>query len=134
MKHEKSCGTIIVNCDKVLVIGARDDDGKFFWSFPKGHQEDGESDIEAAVRETREEIGVETEVIDYEPIIVSHPIHYGAAVKDIYLFLAKVKSGEMKPQEGEVELAQWIDFKEADKCLYSYYKDAWNEAKSRQRL
>lgn len=27
MKYEKSCGTIIVNQDKILLIGAKDDDG-----------------------------------------------------------------------------------------------------------
>ena len=73
-------------------------------------------------------------MVDQKPILISHPIHDETAVKDIYLFLAKVKSGETKPQEGEVELVQWIDFKEADKYLRNYYKDAWNEAKSRQRL
>lgn len=43
--------------DKVLLIGAKDDEGNLFWSFPKGHQEIGETDIETAVRETKEETG-----------------------------------------------------------------------------
>lgn len=134
MEHEKSCGTIIIDQDKVLVIGARDDVGKFFWSFPKGHQEDGETDIETAIRETLEEVGLETEIIDRKPIFTSHFIHDGTAVKDIYLFLAKIIGGEIKPQEDEVELVQWIDFMEADKYLLDYYKDAWNEAKKRKNM
>lgn len=40
MDKEKSCGCIILKENKVLLIGARDDNGKLFWSFPKGHQED----------------------------------------------------------------------------------------------
>lgn len=59
MEIEKSCGCIITKDDKVLLICARDDDGKRFWSFPKGHQEDGESDVETAIRETREETGLD---------------------------------------------------------------------------
>ena len=132
MRHEKSCGTIIINQNKVLVIGARDDEGKLFWSFPKGHQEDGESDTETAIRETREEVGLETEIIDEKPIYASHLIHDGTAVKDIYLFLAKITGGEIKPQEGEVEQVQWVDFEEADKYFSDYYKDAWSEAKKRK--
>lgn len=69
MRHEKSCGTIIINQNKVLVIGARDDEGKLFWSFPKGHQENGETDIETAVRETLEEVGLRTEIVDQMPIL-----------------------------------------------------------------
>lgn len=132
MKHEKSCGTIIIDQNKVLVIGAKDDEGKLFWSFPKGHQEDGESDTKTAIRETREEVGLETEIIDEKPIYASHLIHDGTAVKDIYLFLAKITGGEIKPQEGEVEQVQWLDFEEADKYFSDYYKDAWSEAKKRK--
>lgn len=84
MRHEKSCGTIIINQNKVLVIGARDDEGKLFWSFPKGHQENGETDIETAVRETLEEVGLRTEIVDQMPIFTNHLIHGGTAVKDIY--------------------------------------------------
>lgn len=131
MRYEKSCGTIIINQNKVLVIGARNDEGKLFWSFPKGHQENGETDIGTAVRETLEEVGLRTEIVDQMPIFTNHLIHGGTAVKDIYLFLAKIKDGEIKPQDGEVELVKWVDFTEADEYFSDYYKDAWGEAKKR---
>ena len=69
---EKSCGCIILKNDKVLLIGARDDDGNLYWSFPKGHQEEGETDIETALRETREEVGLDVEVINNTPIKTWH--------------------------------------------------------------
>ncbi len=134
MEHEKSCGTIIIDQNKVLVIGARDDDGKLFWSFPKGHQEVGETDIETAVRETLEEVGLQIEITDQKPIVVSHLIHDGTAVKDIYLFIAKITGGEIKPQDGEVELVKWVDFTEADEYFSDYYKDAWIDARKRQNV
>lgn len=84
MKHEKSCGTIIIDQDKVLLIGARDNDDKMFWSFPKGHQEDGETDEETALRETLEEVGLEVEIIDKTPIIVNHLVNNGTTIKGIY--------------------------------------------------
>ena len=50
MKQEKSCGCIIVDDQKVLLISSKDDNGNIFWSFPKGHQEEGETDFETAIR------------------------------------------------------------------------------------
>lgn len=131
MVHEKSCGTIIFNRNKVLLIGAKDDDGEIFWSFPKGHQEDGETDVETALRETLEETSLSVKIADQTPIIVSHLIHSGTAVKDIYLFLAKTENTQVEPQAGEVEFYKWAVFSEADKLLFDYYKTAWSEAKIR---
>ncbi len=61
--------------------------------------------------------------------VVSHPIHNGTAIKDIYLFLAKIIDGETKPQQDEVEIIKWADFSEVDKPLTDYHKKAWEEAK-----
>ena len=132
MEHEKSCGTIIIDWNKILLIGAKDDDEKMFWSFPKGHQEDGETDVETALRETFEEVGLNVEIIDQSPIIVSHTIRGGIAIKDIHLFLAKVKDGKIKPQVGEVEQCQWVNFNNIDDYLTDYYKEAWQESRKRK--
>ena len=134
MEHEKSCGTIIIDQDKVLIIGAKDDNGELFWSFPKGHQEDGETDTETAIRETFEEVGLEVKIIDQKPATASHLIHDGTAIKDIYLFLAKMVGGEIRPQEDEVKMARWVSFTEADNLLSDWYKNMWDEAKSRHSL
>lgn len=36
MNRERSCGCIILKDGKVLLIGARDDDGELFWAFMAG--------------------------------------------------------------------------------------------------
>ncbi len=131
MEHEKSCGTIIINQGKVLLISSTDDNGEVFWSFPKGHQEGGETDTETALRETLEEVGLQVEIIDWRPIIVGHYIHHGTARKDIHLFLAKKQSGEIKPQKNEVESWRWVEFDDIDDYLVDYYKEAWHEARRR---
>lgn len=105
--------------------------GGMFWSFPKGHQENNETDIETALRETFEEVGLEVEIIDNAPIVVSHFIHNGTGVKDIFLFLAKNIGEEIRLQQDEVEIIKWADFSEADKLLAYYYKKAWRETKGR---
>ena len=102
MKTEKSCGCIIIKDDKVLLIEAKDDKGKLFWSFPKGHQEIGETDIETAIRETKEETGLD-------------------------VFIAEPLTDELNPQEGEVEQIKWTPITEAEKNLTDYYSNVWKE-------
>ena len=125
--NEKSCGCIILKENKMLLIGAKNDHGKFFWSFPKGHQEKGETDIETALRETKEETGLNVEIINDKPIKTGHLIHGGPAYKEILLFVAKPLNDEIKIQEDEIEKAQWVRIDEAGKYLKDYYRDAWEE-------
>ena len=128
---EKSCGCIILKDNRVFLIGALDNDKEMFWSFPKGHQEVGETDIETALRETKEETGLDVEIIDYEPIRTGHLIHGGTAYKEILLFLAKPLNEDLVLQDGEVEKAEWVQVTDVSKFLKGYYLEAWNEAKAR---
>lgn len=84
MDKEKSCGCIILKDEEVLLIGTRDDSGKMFWSFPKGHQEDGETDIETAIRETKEETGLYVEIIDENPVKTGHLVHGTQSIRKFY--------------------------------------------------
>lgn len=131
MGKEKSCGCIVLRDGKVLLIGARDNGGKLFWSFPKGHQDDGETDIETALRETKEEVGLEVKILDEDPIKTWHLVHGGTVRKDILLFISEVLSGEVEIQETEVERAEWVDINEAGKYFDGYYSDAWKELLNR---
>lgn len=131
MKREKSCGCIILKDDRVLLIGSRDSEGKLYWSFPKGHQEDGETDTETAIRETKEEVGLDTEIVDEKPIKTWHLVHGGTVHKDILLFIAKPLGGEIKMQEEEVEKVEWVQVDEAGKYFDDYYSSAWEELMNR---
>lgn len=62
-------------------------------------------------------------------MVVSHLIHGGMTVKDIYLFLAETEKTQVEPQAGEVEFYKLVNFGEADKLLFDYYKTAWDEKK-----
>lgn len=55
-KGERSYGNILISKNKhVLMVQNRE----MMWGFPKGHREDGETPINAANREVKEETGVE---------------------------------------------------------------------------
>src|SRR5947209_20533489 len=55
---------IIVDNGRVLMVRRRIQEGALSWQFPAGQVESGESDIEAAVREAREEVGLRVAPID----------------------------------------------------------------------
>ena len=126
---EKSCGCIIIDNGMVLLEKQKGDKpGTSFWCFPKGHQEKNESDIETALREVKEEIGVDVEIIDSQPIVVEHPTSKGKKV--ILFFLAKPKVDQkIVLQDDEIDHADWIKFGDVEQLLtYEHYKIAWKQA------
>lgn len=132
MKIEKSCGCIIVDEGKVLLVGAKDDDGTLFWGFPKGHKEPGESDTETAIRETKEEVGLDVEIINDRPIVVSHPMNDNKDLKQIWLFIAKLVDNErhkLVRQDDEIDCVEWVDLDKAGDYLGGYYLDTLEKAK-----
>ena len=86
------------------------------WTFPKGHVEAGETPVRAAMRETREEIGLKRVrhvaplgTMDFwfnRDVLVHKFVHY---------FLFESGSGQtLKPQSGElIKDAQWVSVREA---------------------
>lgn len=61
-----------------------------FWEFPGGKVEDGEDPREALVRELREELGIEVEVLSLEETIQHH---YEDRSVEISFFWCSVVSG-----------------------------------------
>lgn len=132
-EFEFSAGCIILNDDKVLLEKEISREGDKFWAFPKGHQEAGETDEETALREVKEEVGLDVEIIDKTPIGNSYFLHDGKVLKRVSFFLAKtIGEPKVKVQEEEVEEARWMSLDEArELASFEFTKITIDEAKER---
>ena len=117
--YEKSCGGIIFyktrQNTKILLV--KNNNGRY-WSFPKGHIEEGETEQETAVREIKEETGLDVtitpgfrEISEYCP--------FGKIRKRVVFFLARAFTDNVKIQEEEIDSFIWVDLQQARKmCTY----------------
>ena len=89
------------------------------WILPSGGVEDGESIAQAAIRETKEETGLDVELIRlvgvYSRISNISPVH-------AIVFTAKPVGGEIKCQEGETIAVEWFAFDELPSPLSAGHK------------
>ena len=113
---EHSCGCLVINDGKALLVKMRSG----IWMFPKGHVEKGESLLQCAVRETKEETGI-------RDIRVVPGFHYtfkyqhcdvgrtkAALGKNITLFVATSDGSHIgKPADKELKLAKWVPISKA---------------------
>ena len=114
LKKEKCCGCIIIENNKVLLVYEKNGN---FWGFPKGHMEKGENEIETALREVKEEVGLDVEIIDKERRYILNYIIRDEIDKTTVLYLAIPKNKEIVKQESEIKKVKWCDFEEALKTL-----------------
>ena len=89
------------------------------WSLPKGTRDPGESGEDAALREVREEIGLECTLGEELPH-VEYQDRKGRE-KVVRYWLMDVEGGEFAPND-EVDEVRWVDVDEAA-ALLNYERD-----------
>ena len=109
---EKSCGCIIIDNNKVLLIKQT----RGHWGFPKGHVEDNETERETAIREVKEETNLDVKIEGKNAYKEEYVTDKGK-LKEVVYFIARRIGGEVKPQEIEVSKIEWVDFEEAKKRI-----------------
>ncbi len=77
---EFSCGGVVLDNNKVLLIQVKSMKGRKIWTFPKGHIELGETPRQAALREVLEETGYRAGIV--RPLL---KVRYAFTLKGNYV-------------------------------------------------
>jgi 8-oxo-dGTP pyrophosphatase MutT (NUDIX family) len=104
-------------------------------ALPKGHPEDGESPVDAALREVREEAGVEARLVEPLGDVRYWYTRDGRRIaKVVSFFLLHYVSGAVDDHDFEVEHACWMPLEEAARELtYAGEREMAARALSRTR-
>ena len=114
--REFSAGGVVMRGEQVVVIvpTRRAADGSRVLALPKGHVDPGETPVEAATREVREETGIVA-----EPVCELGESRYwyrrdGRTIgKTVVFFLFDYVGGDTADHDDEVEEVRWIGPQEA---------------------
>ncbi len=106
--------------DIVAVQRARHGD----WSLPKGHIEAGESREQAALREVKEETGLDAKIVGElgEIVYFYRRREEGLVRKSVYHYLMEAVSDKLGKPNWEVSEVRWVPITEAH-TLLSYDND-----------
>ncbi len=133
-----SAGGIVVRFEAEepqLVVGMRrrDRDG-VTWTLPKGTPNPGETREETAVREVREETGLDVRITAPFDSIEYWFVQRGTRIhKTVHYFLMEPTGGDLARHDHEFETVRWIGFGEAG-ALLSFETERALVAAARARI
>ncbi len=131
MKHEKSCGALVYrvqdNNTELLLIKHRLGG---HWSFPKGHVEPGESERQTALREVKEETGLDIELKSGFRESVQYCPRPNLRKKVVY-FIGEALTSDVRRQEEEIIDTMWVPISAAEEVVtYENDKNLIQKAKT----
>lgn len=134
MKTEKSAGVVVFRrTEKGNMYLILENSSNHHWDFAKGNIEPGESDDAAAMREMKEEAGLEKvelmpgfkESMNYFYRLKGEPID-----KTVVMFLGEEKAGEDVKLSWEHSRFEWVSCEEAMSKLTKHKKELIQKAEN----
>ncbi|HEV8671132.1 MAG TPA: NUDIX hydrolase [Candidatus Limnocylindria bacterium] len=114
--------------DAEVVLAGRTSDGT--WVFPKGTPDPGESIEETALREVREETGLDVSivvpigVVDYWFAVPGERVH-----KFVHFFLMRAVGGDVSRHDREYDDVRWVAVRDARRTLsFETYREILDRA------
>ncbi|MEM1484369.1 NUDIX domain-containing protein [Oscillospiraceae bacterium PP1C4] len=131
MIREKSCGALVYRKkqEKYELLLIKHCCGGH-WSFPKGHVESGENELQTALREIKEETGLDVDLLDgFRQSVEYFPKPH--VKKQVIYFLGHAqKDDAVKRQEEEISEYKWCLLDTADEMVtFKNDKNLIQEAK-----
>lgn len=114
--------------DAEVVLAGRESDQT--WVFPKGTPDAGETVEETALREVREETGLEVDIVrplgtlDYWFAVPGERVH-----KLVHFFLMRAVGGDISHHDHEYDHVRWVSVAEARRLLsFDTYREMLDRA------
>ncbi|XP_027331531.1 nudix hydrolase 2-like [Abrus precatorius] len=112
--HRVGVGAFVVNNKKEVLV-VQETSGKFggtgVWKMPTGVVNEGEDICDAAIREVKEETGIETKFVEVLSFRQSHKSFFEKS--DLFFVcMLQPQSFDIKSQASEIEAAQWMPVKD----------------------
>ncbi len=118
MNKEKSCGAVIFTRDNegLKFVLIKNLEGSY--GFPKGRVEENETEEQTALREIKEEVGLEVKLIEgFKTFDVYLTGRGKKIVKTVIYFLATYSDQQLTAQKDEVDSIVVLPFKQCLKTL-----------------
>lgn len=121
---QRSAGIIVVCDNKILLCHSTNSKWYGFYMPPKGHIEENETEEEAAIRETLEEIGLN---VDPSLLGKKHLIKYlrgGRVFKEVVIFECHINSPEDLGLKSEILPKEQLQLEEIDDARFMNKEEA----------
>lgn len=102
MKLEEIAGCFIKNNGNFLVVKEKKD---WYWKIPSGKLEGNESPEQAAIRETKEETGLDVEILSP---FGTYEYNFKDRNFKMFIYNAKIIQGNIKVKEPHLEYVKWL--------------------------
>jgi 8-oxo-dGTP diphosphatase len=111
MSHLTSAVAAVITDPSGRVLLCQQSQGHRLWGLPGGTIRHGESPVHAAVRDIREETGMETDVVDLVGIYQLTGDGCGADLPDVlmHVFRVRVEAGDATVNSGKICRLSWQD-------------------------
>ncbi len=136
-RAEVSAGGVVYRIERsgtqVALTARRTRRGELVWGLPKGGIDEGEGVEEAAIREVREEAGLEAEIEHDLGEIRYFYVWEGVRVrKVVHFYLMRATGGDVSRHDDEMEDARWFALTTAiRKAAYRGEREVLKRARDR---